>query len=84
MVGTFSQPFACVASGPKGVERHCFMKPLSWDKQLGLASPLQCATGQSGQTNNPSKETGLDASHYTRISPRGGEKFFLLTSSFIG
>jgi hypothetical protein len=26
----------------------------------------------------------LDVSHHTRISPRGGEKLFLLTSSFIG
>ncbi len=28
--------------------------------------------------------TGLDVSHHTRISPRGGEKYFFLTSSFIG
>jgi hypothetical protein len=35
MVGTFSQRFACVASEPNGVERHCFMKPSSWDKPLG-------------------------------------------------
>jgi hypothetical protein len=27
---------------------------------------------------------GLDVSHHTRISQRGGEKFFSLTSSFIG
>jgi hypothetical protein len=39
----------------------------------------------AGQTNHPSEnETGLDASHHTRISPRGGEKSFFLTSSFIG
>jgi hypothetical protein len=68
-----------------GVEHHRFMKPSSWDKQLGLVSPQEPAASQSDQTNNPSKnETGLDASHHTRISPRGGEKFFLLTSSFIG
>jgi hypothetical protein len=67
------------------------MKPLSWDKQLGLASPLQCATIQSGQTNNPSMdknevrdEVGLDVSHHTRIFLRGGENLFSLTSSFIG
>jgi hypothetical protein len=59
------------------------MKPSSWDKQLGLASPLESAASQSGQTNNPSKnEVGLDASHHTRIFPRGGEKFFCLTSFF--
>jgi hypothetical protein len=29
-------------------------------------------------------EVGLDASHHTRISQRGGEKFFSLTSFFIG
>ncbi len=61
------------------------MKPSSWDKQLGLASPRESAASQSDQTNNPSKnEVGLDVSHHTRIFPRGGEKFFFLTSSFIG
>jgi hypothetical protein len=62
------------------------MKPLSWDKQLGLALPRESAAIQSGQTNNPSKkdEVGLDASHHTRIFPRGGENLFFLTSSFIG
>jgi len=53
------------------------MKALSWDKQLGLALPLERAAGQSNQTNNPSKhEVGLDVSHHTRVFPRGGEKFF--------
>jgi hypothetical protein len=67
------------------------MKPWSWDKQLGLASPLKCAAIQSGQTKNPSMdkeevgaEVGLDASHHTRIFRRGGENLFFLTSSFIG
>ena len=67
------------------------MKPLSWDKQLGLVSPLKSAASQSGQTNNPSMdkdepedEVGLDASHHTRIFLRGGENLFFLTSSFIG
>jgi hypothetical protein len=85
MVGTVSQRLACVASEPNGVEHHCFMKPLSWDKQLGLALPLKHAAGQSNETNNPSKnEVGLDVSHHTRVFPRGGEKCFFLTSSFIG
>jgi hypothetical protein len=59
------------------------MKPSSWDKQLGLASPLECATGQSNQTNNPSKnevghEVGLDASPPHPHLPEGrGEAFFL-------
>jgi hypothetical protein len=55
------------------------MKPSSWDKQLGLASPLECAAIQSGQTNNPSgNETGLDASHHIHVSPEGrGKNFFL-------
>ena len=66
-----------------------FMKPSSWDKQLGLALPLKSAASQSDQTNNPSKnevrnEVGLDASHHTRIFLRGGENLFFLTSSFIG
>ena len=65
------------------------MKPSSWDKQLGSASPRESAASQSDQTNNPSKnevrnEVGLDVSHYARISPRGGEKLFSLTSPFIG
>jgi hypothetical protein len=67
------------------------MKPSSWDKQLGLASPLESAAGQSNQTNNPSmdkdeagNEVGLDASHHTRIFLRGGENLFFLTSPFIG
>ena len=61
------------------------MKPWSWDKQLGLASPLKCAAIQSGQTNNPSMdkdEVGLDASHHTRIFLRGGENLFFLDILF--
>jgi hypothetical protein len=61
------------------------MKPLNWDnKQLGLASPLQSAASQSGQPITLARMRGLDVSHHTRISPRGGEKSFFLTSSFIG
>jgi hypothetical protein len=64
------------------------MKPSSWDKQLGLASSRESAASQSDQIN-PSKnevrnEVGLDVSHYARISQRGVEKLFPLTSSFIG
>jgi hypothetical protein len=56
---------------------------------MGLASPRESAASQSDQTNNPSKnevrnEVGLDVSHHTRIFQRGGEKFFSLTSFFIG
>src|SRR6266851_8431096 len=63
------------------------MKPSSWDKQLGLASPRERAASQSDQTNNPSKnevrnEVGLDVSHHTRISQRGGEKCFFLDILF--
>jgi hypothetical protein len=62
------------------------MKTSSRDKQLGSVLPrrnMRCA--QSNQITNPSKnETGLDAGHHARISPRGGEKFFFLTSSFTG
>jgi hypothetical protein len=66
-----------------------FMKPSSWDKQLGLALPRESAASQSDQTNNPSKdevrdEVGLDVSHHARISQRGGANFFYLTSFFIG
>ena len=56
---------------------------------MGLASPRESAASQSEKTNNPSKdvvrnEVGLDVSHYARISQRGGEKLFSLTSPFIG
>src|ERR1017187_8152382 len=79
VVGTLSQRLACVASEPNGVEYHGFMKPSSWDKQLGLASPRESAASQSGQTNNPSKnEVGLDVSHHTpHLSEGRGESFFL-------
>jgi hypothetical protein len=65
------------------------MKPSSWDKQVGLASPPESAASQSDQTNSPSKyevrnEVGLDVSHHSRISQRGGETLFSLTSFFIG
>jgi hypothetical protein len=65
------------------------MKPSSWDKQLGLASPRESAASQSDKTNNPSKNEerngmGLDVSHHARISQRGGENIFSLTSLFIG
>jgi hypothetical protein len=59
------------------------MKPLSWDKQLGLASPLESAAGQSNETNNPSKnETGLDVSHHIHVSPEGRRKYFFLDILF--
>jgi hypothetical protein len=81
--GTFSQRFACVASEPNGVEHHCFMKPLSWDKQLGLRSPLESAASQSDETNHPSKnEVGLDVSHHTHVSPEGRGKYLFLDILF--
>src|SRR5260370_34921123 len=63
------------------------MKPSSWDKQLGLALPRERAASQSDQSNTPSKnavrnEVGLDVSHHTRISQRGGEKCFFLDILF--
>ena len=59
------------------------MKLLSWDQQLGLASPLPYAANQSGKTKIPSKnETGLDASRHTRVSAEGAEKNFLLDILF--
>ena len=55
------------------------MKPWTWDKQLGLALPLNCAAIQNVQTNTPPKnEMGLDASHHIHLSLEGtGESFFL-------
>jgi hypothetical protein len=62
------------------------MKPVSWDKQLGLASPLGCAAAsQSGKIKSPSKkEAGLDVSHHALVSREGREENFFLTSSLIG
>jgi hypothetical protein len=67
------------------------MKTSSWDKQLGLDGRWNLRRSQSNQTNSPSMdkyevrdEVGLDVSHHTRISWRGGENLFYLTSSFIG
>jgi hypothetical protein len=55
------------------------MKPVSWDKQLGLASPLEIAASQSGKIKSPSyKEAGLDVSHHALVSREGrGENVFL-------
>src|ERR1017187_7913549 len=59
------------------------MKPLSWDKQLGLVSPLKHAASQSNETNHPSKnETGLDVSHHTHVSPEGRGKYCFLDILF--
>ena len=79
MVGTLANASLAWHRVSNGVERHCFMKPLSWDKQLGLVSPLEFAASQDGKNKNLSRnETGLDASHHIRFSPEGrGKNFFL-------
>jgi len=60
------------------------MKALSWDEQLGLASPLNYAAIQ-GKIKSPSKkEAGLDASHQLWFPRRGRGENVFLTSSFIG
>src|ERR1039458_2322998 len=55
------------------------MKPSSWDKQLGLASPVESSASQSSQTNNPSKECGGAGckSPYPHLPEGRGEAFFL-------
>jgi len=59
------------------------MKLLSWDQQLGLASPLPYAAIQSCKNPNLSrKETGLDASRHTQVSSEGAEENFLLDILF--
>src|SRR5260370_1569935 len=60
------------------------MKPSSWDKQLGLASPLERAARQSNQTDNPSKNVvgaGCQSPHPR--PPEGRGAGYLFTSSFI-
>ena len=61
------------------------MKPLSGDKQLGVASPLKCAAIQSGKTNHPSmdkNEVGLDVSHHIHLFLEGRGKYFFLDILF--
>src|ERR1022692_2506079 len=59
------------------------MKPSSWDKQLGMVSPLKSAAIQSGQTNHPSKnEVELDVSHHIHLSLEGKGKYFFLDILF--
>jgi hypothetical protein len=77
VVGTLANGLACVASEPNGVERYRFMKPSSWDKQLGLGFAAGMRGEPGGQTKNPSKnETGLDASHNIYVSSEGRGEFF--------
>jgi hypothetical protein len=65
------------------VEHHNVMKPSSWDKQLGMGSPLKSAAGQSDETNHPSKnEVGLDVSHHIHLSLEGRGKYFFLDILF--
>src|ERR1700689_4765227 len=59
------------------------MKPSTWDRQLGMVSPLKSAAIQSGQTNDPSKnEVGLDVSHHIHLSLEGRGKYFFLDILF--
>jgi len=84
MVGTYRQHLACVAAQLNGVKRHRSVKPSNRDPQLGLASPLNYATIQSGKTNTPLRRRrsgqGLDAS--PNAIREGREENFFLTSSF--
>jgi len=67
---------ACVSFGTEWRRAPPFYETVELGQALGLASPLESAASQSGQTNNPSEhEVGLDASHHTRVFSRGGEKF---------
>jgi hypothetical protein len=59
------------------VEHDCFMKPSSWDKQLGW----HCRAKATKPITPLRMRWGWDVSHHTRIFPRGGEKFFLTSSS---
>jgi hypothetical protein len=59
------------------------MKPLSWDKQLGLGLPLPYAAIQSAKTKTLSKKgTGLDASRHIQVSSEGAEENFVLDILF--
>jgi len=59
------------------------MKPVNWDTQLELASPLECAASQSGKIKSPSnKDAWLDASHTVYVSREGREENFSLDIPF--
>jgi hypothetical protein len=61
------------------------MKPFSEENQLGLASLLNYAAIQSGKTKTPlRREWAWMQVYRTKLSRRGVEKCFFLTSSFIG
>ena len=71
--------------GSNGVEHHRSMKLLSWDQQLGLASPLPYAANQSGKTKTPLRTRQGWMQVATPRSPRRERRrIFSLTSSFIG
>src|ERR1700756_2477059 len=59
------------------------MKPSSWDEQLGLASPLECAASQGGKTKTSLgiRRGWMQAT--TSVSPTRGEgRNFFLESLF--
>jgi hypothetical protein len=59
------------------------MKPVNWDRQTGLASPLERAASQSGKIKSPSnKDARLDASHTVCVSREGREENFSLDILF--
>jgi hypothetical protein len=57
-VVTYIQPHLIPQLSDEDLEQEIAlgMKPSSWDKQLGSASPRESAASQSDQTNNPSKD----------------------------
>jgi len=55
MVGTFSQRYACEASGAEGVEHHRIMKPSSGNHQLGVVL-REYAASPRRQHQNPSQD----------------------------
>jgi len=84
MVGTFSQRYACEASGAEGVEHHRIMKPSSRNHQLGWSSG-NTRRAQDDNTKTPTRtETGLDAKENIHVSAEGRGKTFFLTSPLIG
>ena len=84
MVGTFSQRYACEASGTKGVEHHRIMKLPSGNHQRGWSRGNTRRAQDDNTKTPPRTETGLDAMDNIHVSAEGRGKTFFLTSPLIG
>jgi len=73
---------SCTTEPASSAQLH---ETIKWEPPAGLATPLNHAAIQSAKTKIPSKKKGgPGCNHRTRVSQRGAEECFFLTSSLIG